>query len=86
MALESWNLEQTSSGKLKQMVKITKQIGKERKEATGSTYAKDERGSIQTVEEDILERWRSYFETLLNEENEHELDETDMVQDSIEEI
>ena len=33
----------------------------------------------------MLEKWRSYFETLLNEENEHELEETDMFQGPTEE-
>ena len=69
MVWESWNGEQSNSGKLKQMFKIAEQMEKERKEVTGAKYVKDERGSIKTAEKDILEKWRSYFETLLNEEN-----------------
>ena len=61
-------------------------MGKERREVTGAEYVKGERGNIQTAKEDILERWRSYFETLLDEKNEHELEETDMVQGSLDEI
>ena len=47
MALESWNEEQASSGKLKQMFKIAEQMVKERKEGTGAKYMKDKRTVLE---------------------------------------
>ena len=47
MALESWNEEQTNSGKLKQMFKIAEQMVKERKEVTVAKYIKDERKVLE---------------------------------------
>ena len=57
---------------LKQMFKFVEQMGKERKEVPGAKYVKDER--------------QHNFETLLNENKEHEFEEIDMVQGPIEEI
>ena len=65
------------------MFKITKQIKKEKKDVTGAKYKKDERGVIKITEEDIIERWKCYFEDLLNEENEHNLEDINIVEISI---
>ena len=44
------------------------------------------RGNIQIQKEAVLNRWKTYFEELLNGENEHSLEETDRVEGPIEEI
>ena len=37
-------------------------------------------------EGEIMERWREYFEELLNEENEHELEEVEEIEGPIENV
>ncbi|XP_063851530.1 uncharacterized protein LOC135094941 [Scylla paramamosain] len=83
---ENWYVGQNSSEKEKDMFKNPKQMKKEKKDVTGAKYIKDEREIIKIKEEEILERWRCYFENQLNEENEHNLEEVDMVEVLIEEI
>ena len=47
--------------------KIATQMRKERKDIVGSRYIRDENGSLKVKEEKVVERWRSYFSSLLNE-------------------
>ncbi|XP_063868230.1 uncharacterized protein LOC135104629 [Scylla paramamosain] len=82
---KNWDVERNSSEKQKDMFKIAKQMKKEKEDITGAKYIKDERGIIKIKEKEILERWRCYYENLL-EENEHNLEEVDMVKVLIEEI
>ncbi len=63
----------TAEGKQK-MFKMTKQIKGERKDVIGARYVKDEHGNIK-VEEADMQRWKSYFSELLNEENQYELED-----------
>ena len=51
------------------MLKIAKQMKEEKKDVTGAKYIKDERGVIKIKEEEILGRWKCYFENLLNKGN-----------------
>ena len=53
---------------------------KEKKDVTGAKYIKDERGVIKIKEEEILVRWKLYFEDLSNKENEHILEGLNMVE------
>ena len=48
---------------------------KERKDVVGGIYIKDKDGNILVEGQGIKERWRKYFEELLNEENPYEVDE-----------
>ena len=48
---------------------------KERKDIVGSKYVRDENGTLKVKEEKVMERWRSYFSTLLNEKKECQLEE-----------
>ena len=54
------------------MFKTVKQMRKERNIAA-SKYLGDENGTLK--EQKIMERWRSYFSSLLNETNEYQLEE-----------
>ena len=47
------------------MFKIEKQIKKKKNDVTGTKYIKDERGVLKIKEEEILGRWKCYFEDLL---------------------
>ena len=56
---------------------------KERKGITGAKYIKDETGNIIVKEEEIVERWKSCFDGLLNEANEYHLEEESKVEGPI---
>ena len=56
----------------KQAYRLAKQKDKASKDVQQVRIIKDGKGDILTSEEDILERWRGYFENLMNEENERE--------------
>ena len=68
------------------MFKIAKRMKSERKDIRGAKYIKDELGAIQVESEEVSERWRRYFEELLNEENENDIPEIEAVKGPIEEI
>ena len=50
--------------------RIAKQKKKERKDITGTNCLKGDNGELLVSEEQVSDRWREYFEKLLNEENE----------------
>ena len=55
---------------LNKMLKLSKARSKSMKDITHIKQVKDRNGTVLKKEEDILKRWREYFEQLLNEENE----------------
>ena len=56
------------------MFKIAKQMRKEMKDIIGSKYVlRDKNGTLKVKEGKVMERWRSYFSSLLNETNEYHL-------------
>ena len=55
---------------LNKMHKLSKASSKSTKDITHIKQIKDRNGTVLKKEEDILKRWREYFEQLLNEENE----------------
>ena len=73
---------QTNEGRAK-MFKIAKQMRKERKDIVGSKYVRDENGTLKVKEEEVMERWRSYFSSFINETNEYQLQEEDKVDRTI---
>ena len=57
-----------------------------RKGVAGGIYIKDENENILVEGQDIRERWRKYFEELLNEENPYQVDEEEKVEGPVEDI
>jgi hypothetical protein len=57
------------------MFKVAKQMRNSKRDVVGTNFIKDENGNIRIEEEDVREQWRGYFQTLLNEENDYELEE-----------
>ena len=86
LAWEGWGQELNSNEKQLELFKIAKQMKRERKDIVGAKYVKDEEGNIQTQREDILRRWKEYFENLLNEESECSLEEIEVVEGPIDQI
>ena len=73
---------QSNEGRAK-MFKIAKQMRKERKDIIGLKYVRDENGTLKVKERKVMERWRSYFSSLLNKTNEYQLEEEDKVEGPI---
>ena len=58
----------------------------DKQDTSGAKFIKDSSGNILVEEKQIQERWRKYFEQLLNEENPNEFDEGDKVEGPIQEV
>ena len=65
------------------MFKIAKQM---RKDIVGSKHVRDENTTLKVKEEEVMERWRSYFSSLLNGKNEYQLEEEDKAEGPIKEV
>ena len=85
-AWQEWSREINSVEGRQKMFKIAKQMRKERKDIVGGIYIKDENENILVECQDIKERWRKYFEELLNEGNLYEVDEEEIVEGPVEEV
>ena len=59
---------------------------KDKKDIQGSGFIKDENGNILVEQNEVAERWRRYFQELLNEEYENQIEECDVVEGPIESI
>ncbi len=66
------------------MFKIARQMKEEGKDLARGKYVRGEGGEIMVQEEDIKRRWKKYFENLLNESNEHIVEEIVKTEGSIE--
>ena len=85
-AWQEWCREINSAEGRQRMFKIAKQMREERKDVAGGIYIKDENENILVEGQDIRERWRKYFEELLNEENPYQVDEEEKVEGPVEDI
>ena len=85
-AWQEWCREIDSAEGKQKMFKIAKQMREERKDIVGGKYIKDEDENILVREQDIRERWRKYFEELLNEANPYEREEEEKVEGPVERI
>ena len=85
-AWQQWSQDLTTSEGRLNMFKMARQMKKERKDVIGVRFIKGEDGPIKTEKQDILRRWQQYFEVLLNEENEWNIDYGNVVEGPVEEI
>ena len=69
----------TAGGRAK-MLKVTKQMRSDRKDVEGTNFIKGEDGVIKVDGAEVCERWRGYFQELLNGENECEFGKEGAVQ------
>ena len=68
------------------MFKIAKQMRKDQNDVLGSNFIRDDDGAIKMVPAEVQERWRCYFEELLNMENPNVLEAYPAVQGLIEAV
>ena len=83
---EEWERSTNNRKKKADLFRIAKQMKKERQDVLGGKYIKDSRGEVKAEERKIMERWREYFEDLLNEQNDYQVEETARVEGPLEEI
>ena len=63
----------------RKMFAMAKQMRNEKKDIVGGYFVKKTSGEIATTEEDITSVWKEYFSTLLNVENNNEIEEVECV-------
>ena len=83
---EEWSRDLNGMEGRKKMYKLAKQMKKESEDTAGAKYVKGENGDIKLEKNEIMERWRGYFELLLNEENPCVLEEAICTQGPVEQI
>ena len=52
---------------------------KDRKDVLGTNYIKVVEGDIKIDESEVAETWKSYFDSLLNQENPNDFEITDVI-------
>ena len=68
------------------MFKIAKTDERREERYCRLKYVRDENRTLKLKEEEVMERWRSYFSSLLNETNGYQLDEEDIMEGPIWEL
>ena len=68
------------------LFRVASQMKKDKKDIQGSGFIKDENGIILVEQNEVAERWRRYFQELLNEEYGNQIEECDVVEGPIENI
>ena len=82
-AWKEWSEYLKTRGGRAKIFRIAKQMKKERKDIVGAKYIKDENGTLKVKEEEVMERWRRYFSSLLNETNAYQLEEEQKIEGPI---
>ena len=85
-ALDEWceNIN-TAEGRRK-MFAMAKQLRKDKKDIIGGYFVKGENGEIKTTDDDIRQRWKEYFNELLNVENPNEMEELECVEGPLHDV
>ena len=66
-AFNKWNEKSKSKNGRNEMFKIAKNMKSDNKGLRGSKYIKNANGELIVNDNEVLNRWRNYFEKLLNE-------------------
>ena len=73
-AWEQWSSDLATAGGRAKMFKVAKQMRRDRKDVE-TNFIKGEDGAMKVDGAEVCERWRGYFQELLNGENECEFEE-----------
>ena len=68
------------------LFRVAAQMKKDKTDIHGSRFVKDENGNLLVEPSSVAERWKQYFDRLLNEENEHHIEVCDPVSGPVEDI
>lgn len=85
-AWENFGRDLTTERGRHKMFKLAKQMKKDKKDIQGTNFIKDDDGVIKIEEDEVAERWRTYFHQLLNDENESAFEEAEVVEGPIMDI
>ena len=85
-AWEEWSKNLNTAEGRGKMFRVAKQMRKDRRDVEGTNFIKSDTGEIKIEATEVCERWRVYFEVLLNGENESEFDVVEAVERPLYEI
>ena len=85
-AWRAWSEDLYTAAGQHKMFKMAKQMRKDRKDVLGSNFIRSADGIVATDPTDVQDRWRGYFEDLLNVENPNVLENTPAVLGPMEEV
>ena len=79
-AWASWSNDLHTADGRQKLFRVAKQMRKDRKDVLGTNYIKDVEGDIKIDESEVAETWKSYFDSLLNQENPNNFEVTDVIE------
>ena len=85
-AWEAWSEDLFSAAGQNKMFKMAKQMRKDQKDVLGTNFIRSVDGDVAVDPKKVQDRWRGYFEDLLNSENPNVLEDTPAVLGPIEEV
>ncbi len=83
---EEWSVSLNRPGGAQKMFKLAKQMKKERQDVSGVKFVKDEQNNILVEKDQIMDRWRRYFQSLLNENNPYTISQVEKVEGPIKDV
>ena len=83
-AINNWNENLKSKNGRKEMFKIAKNMKSDNKDLRESKYIKNANGEL--IVKEMLDRWRNYFEKLLNKMTCYYTDEVDKVEGPLQNV
>ena len=86
VAWRSWSDELNTAEGRNKMFKLAQQMRRDGKDVLGANYIRDEEGNILVESDEVVGRWREYFDSLLNEENPSALEEAPAVEGPSEDV
>ena len=85
-ALKLWSEDLDTAAGQQKMFKMANQMRKDRKDVLGSNFFRDPDGNVKVDSVEVLDRWRGYFEDLLNAENPNVLEDTPAIHGPVEDV
>ena len=85
-AWRQWSEDLNTREGRNKIFRVAAQMRKDKKDIQGANFIKDEDGSILVEQTAVAERWRKYFQELLNGEFENDIDVLPPVEGPIEDI
>ena len=85
-AWKTWSEDLNRAAGQQKMYKMAKQMRMDKKDILGSNFIRDPDGTIQVEPTAVQNRWRGYFDNLLNSENPNAIEDTPAVLGPAEDI